>query len=50
MAKRKSTPMTKEALSRIHSTEAKKNGGNVPKNSFTSRAQKAVVKNEKNTD
>jgi hypothetical protein len=50
MAKRKSTPMTKEALSRIHSTEAKKNGGNVPKNSFTSRVQRIIARNEKNTD
>lgn len=32
-------PMTKDASSRIQSSEAKQHGGGVPKGSFASRAQ-----------
>jgi hypothetical protein len=37
----KSSPMTKTAVSRIQSAEARKSGGKVSKGSFTSRAQRA---------
>ncbi|MEN3801998.1 hypothetical protein ACSZMW_01865 [Aeromonas allosaccharophila] len=36
-------PMTPEAVSRIHSAEARTNGGGVSKDSFTARAQKTVA-------
>lgn len=39
------SPITSDALSRIHSTEAKKNGGAVEKGSFTTRVQRALTKN-----
>lgn len=35
-------PMTTEAVSRIHSAEARSNGGGVSKDSFTAQAQKSV--------
>ena len=41
----KSTPMTQKAASRIHSTEAKQNGGKVSSDSFTSRAERAAGRN-----
>ncbi|WP_345195754.1 hypothetical protein [Kistimonas scapharcae] len=46
MAKSKSaTPMTPEAASRIQSSEAKANGGQVASGGFASRAQSAAAKN-----
>ena len=39
-------PMTKEAASRIQSSEAKKEGGGVAKGSFPSRAQSTADKRE----
>ena len=39
-------PMTKEAASRIQSSEAKKHGGEVKKGSWAARAQSAADKNE----
>lgn len=36
-------PMTPEAVARIQSSEAKAHGGGVPKDSFTSRAQRVVA-------
>ena len=41
------TPMTKEAASRIQSSEAKKNDGKVEKGSFAARAQHAADTNVK---
>ena len=41
-----SKKMTQKDASRIQSSEAKKNGGKVEKNSFGSRTQSAGVKNE----
>ena len=41
------TPMTKEAAQRIHSAEATKNGGQVSKQDFTARAQRAAERNSK---
>lgn len=43
-------PMTKDAASRIQSSEAKDHGGGVPKGSFASRAQSTADKrdNQKN--
>jgi len=41
---KQSTPMTTEAASRIHSTQAKQTGGQVAKNSFTARVQRTVAK------
>lgn len=38
-----STPMTKQASSRIQSATAKSNGGAVPKGSFSARAQSTVA-------
>ncbi len=38
--------MTKEAASRIQSSEAKQHGGGVPKGGFSSRAQRASAHNE----
>lgn len=38
------SPMTPEAIARIHSSEAKQNGGSVAKGSFTARAQRSVAK------
>lgn len=38
------TKMTKTTVSRIHSAEAIRNGGGVPKGSFTGRAQRTVAK------
>lgn len=40
----KASKITKEAASRIQSTQAKKGGGNNPKGSFAARAQKAADK------
>ena len=39
-------PMTKEASSRIQSSEAKQHGGGVEKGSFSSRAQSTADKRE----
>lgn len=39
-------PMTKEAASRIQSSEAKKHGGEVKKGTFPPRAQAAADKHE----
>lgn len=39
--------MTSSAASRIQSTTAKANGGQVPKGSFSSRATSAAAKNGK---
>ncbi|XP_066029665.1 putative uncharacterized protein DDB_G0289245 [Pocillopora verrucosa] len=39
-------PMTKEAASRIQSSEAKQHGGGVPKGGFSSRAQSTADKRE----
>ncbi len=36
-------PMTTDAVSRIHSAEARDNGGEVRKDSFTARAQRTVA-------
>ena len=45
MSKSKSTtPMTSKAVSRIQSSNAKSNGGQVAKGSFTARAQSAAAK------
>lgn len=41
------TKMTVKAASRIMSATASKNGGNVPKGSFASRAQSAAAKGVK---
>lgn len=41
------TPMTTEAAARIHSSEAKGNGGQVSKDSFTARATRAAEKNKR---
>ena len=38
-------PMTEAAASRIQSATAKKNGGQVKKKSFASKAQRAAAKN-----
>lgn len=43
----KSTPMTPADASRIQSHTAKENGGNVPKDSFASRAQSTAAQNQK---
>lgn len=43
----KSKAMTKKAASRIQSSTAKSNGGNVSKGSFASRAARAAAKNAK---
>jgi hypothetical protein len=43
--KKGKVPMTKEDASRIQSSEARKKGGKVEKDSFASRAQKAAEKN-----
>ena len=37
--------MTKTDAARIHSSNAKKQGGQVPKGDFTGRAQRAAEKN-----
>lgn len=37
--------MTPDAVARIHSSEAKQNGGSVTKGSFTARAQSSAAKN-----
>lgn len=42
MSKGKSTPMTREAASRIASATATKNGGKIPPKSFASRADATV--------
>lgn len=47
MTKAKSTPMTPAAASRIQSSQAKANGGQVAKGSFGARAQSAAAKNSK---
>jgi len=36
-------PMAAKDVARIHSAEAKANGGTVPKSSFTARAQRAAA-------
>lgn len=36
-------PMTMKDAARIHSAEAKANGGSVPKGSFTARAERAAA-------
>lgn len=41
------TPMTTDAVARIHSSEAKGNGGQVSKDSFTARATRAAEKNKR---
>lgn len=41
-------PMTQSAAKRIQSAEAKANGGQVAKDSFTAKAQKAAAKNSQN--
>lgn len=46
MRKGKSTPMTRDAASRIASETAKKNGGKIPTDSFASRADAIVQKRE----
>ncbi len=38
-------PMTAEAVARIQSATAKKNGGHIPSESFVARAQRTVAKN-----
>lgn len=40
-------PMTKEDAARIEKTNAEKNGGKTPPNSFPSRAKRAADKNDK---
>jgi hypothetical protein len=40
---KKSTPMTAKAVSRIQSSEAKQNVGQVSKEGFTARAQRTVA-------
>ncbi|MEZ9537343.1 hypothetical protein AB4160_04015 [Shewanella sp. 10N.286.51.B8] len=47
MSKSKSAPMTPSAAARIQSGQAKANGGQVAKGSFTARAQAAAAKNSK---
>ncbi len=42
----KKTPMTPEAAARIQSSVAKKNGGQVPKDSVAARVQRAAEKNK----
>ncbi len=42
-----SKAMTQKAASRIQSSQAKQNGGKVPKGSFASRAQRAAARNKK---
>ncbi len=42
MSKGKSTPMTREAASRIASTTAGRNGGKIPARSFATRADATV--------
>lgn len=44
MSKKTKTPITKDAVSRIHSAEAIKNGGKVSSNSFTARATRTLAK------
>lgn len=39
------TPMNREAAARIQSATAKANGGEVPKESFATRAQSAAAAN-----
>jgi hypothetical protein len=41
------TPMTPTASARIQSSEARNNSGQVAKDSFTARAQRAAEKNSK---
>lgn len=41
-------PMTQSAAKRIQSAEAKANGGQVAKDSFAAKAQKAAAKNSQN--
>lgn len=40
-------PMTSEAAARIHSNQAKQNRGQVSKDSFAARAQRAAANNQK---
>lgn len=46
MSKNK-TPMTPEAAARIHGNQAKQNSGQVSKDSFAARAQRAAANNQK---
>lgn len=46
MSKNK-TPMTTEAAARIQANQAKQNGGQVSKDSFAARAQRAADHNQK---
>ena len=39
------TPMTKNDVARIQSANAKKQGGQIPKDHFVGRAQRAAEKN-----
>lgn len=48
MAKSSKTPMTPKAASRISST-AKSNSGQVPRDSFSSRASSAAATNSKSS-
>lgn len=46
MSQRKPTRMTREAVSRIMSKESKTNGGKTPPNSFSTRADSTLQKQE----
>jgi hypothetical protein len=46
MSKNKA-PMTPEAAARIQANQAKQNGGQVSKDSFAARAQRAAANNQK---
>lgn len=40
----KQTPMTRDALSRVHSARARANGGSVPKGDVVGRMQRTVAR------
>ncbi|HHX8263074.1 TPA: hypothetical protein ACVOYJ_004821 [Vibrio diabolicus] len=44
---RNKAPMTPEAAARIQANQAKQNGGQVSKDSFAARAQRAAANNQK---
>jgi len=46
MSKAKSSPMTRDAASRIASTTSKKNGGMIPAGSFASKADATVQQSQ----
>ena len=46
MSKRKSTPMTREAASRIASATSRNSGGAIPAGSFGSRADATVQRSQ----